>query len=424
MLISGLGILAAILGVVYGSNLSSNPELLRYAPLLLIMGGGVCLLATTLFYTSLLMPLAKMEEALVSGLFTLLQQDRLLAFFRFFLFAFPLVSFGIAVLFLMGLPPSVWIFWGWIIGLGMYLDFLRKSWKGTEKFLDPSLLVNEFLHKARWAIQNEKDDQLWNSLDSLGEIAVRAVQKEKISLIGKALDTFPLIVKTFFASSKSIARVNIDENVKQATGRDEASYTLFYLLQRLKLVHEKAVGSGLESVCLHLVRVMGKIIVLCAEFDLSMVALPVRFLSRFGVKAENSRFEDESVLITSTLLEISKKIATDIDIRYGSLEECFRAIVRGMDEMAKAAFRNDKNTNIPLLIQPFLDLKTLFKGEKLAQHRDTPVILQEIEGVLAQFEALNQFMRAIPSPSGMEAILPQEGQTLKEAPPSTNRSDA
>src|SRR5262249_32914221 len=160
------------------------------------------------------------------------------------------------------------------------------------------------------AIQNEKDEILWSSIDSLAEMALRSVEKSKIALSNQVLQNFPPIIQTFFASSKSISRINLDKETEKETGRDEASYTVFYLLQKLELINDKALQNRLETVCRQMVMVMGKIIIASAKFDLSMVSFPTHFLTKFGLKAQQHHFDEVAVLTTSTLLEIAKTILT------------------------------------------------------------------------------------------------------------------
>ncbi|MBA2367462.1 MAG: hypothetical protein H0V82_00375 [Candidatus Protochlamydia sp.] len=393
MIISILSLILAGMALLYPYSL---PPLLSAACMLL--GGALILFLTSLSQTLNLIPLTNLEQKLVPNLIELYRRDRRLGFGRFWLYLFAFLSFAAAMLlFAADFPFQQWILPAWIVLFGISLDILKDSWQSMLRFLNPFYLVNVFERDAKKAIQNEKDEVLWSSIDSLSEIALRSVEKSKIALSNQTLQTFPPVIQAFFASSKSISRVNLDKETEKATGRDEASYTIFYLLQKLELINDRALQNRLETVCRQMIMVMGKIIIASAKFDLSMVSFPTHFLSKFGLKAQQHHFAEVADLTTSTLLEIARTILTEIDVTYAELQEPFRAILNGLDALAKGSFKKDKNTSIQVLTQPFKDIRTLLETEKMDKHTDTPVILNEIDRIIDEFTALEQVMRAIPA---------------------------
>ena len=86
----------------------------------------------------------------------------------------------------------------------------------------------------------------------------------------------------------------------------------------------------------------------------------------------------------------------DIDIKYLEIRDPYLSIINGLEVLAKGTFKRDKTTNIAILMQPFKDLKVLFQSEKAKEHQDTPVIMQNIDRVLGEFEALQMVMNTIP----------------------------
>lgn len=389
-----------------------NP--LYLVPLLLV--GGTAILLATLFLTiSVLNPLEHLEQKLVPNVMELVRRDFPLALGRFFLFLFPLLSYAaVAALLLLEVPYQKWILLGWIVAFGISLDLLRDSWHRLVNFLNPSHFIHHLSQEAKKAIQNEHDEVLWSSLDGLAEIGLRSIEKSKLALSTQALQAFPPIMHTFFATSKSISHTNQDVEVEKKTGLDEASYTVFYLLQRLELLNDKALQHRLETVCRQMVMVMGKLIVYSAQFDLSMVTFPTHFLSKFGLKAQQHHFDEVAVLTTSTLLEVAKTITTTIDLAYTELQEPFQAIINGLAALARETFKKDKHTSFKVLVQPLVDLRSFFQTEKMAQHPDTPVIIQEIDRVLGEFQVLEQVMQTIPSVSDLTS---SEGSSLDQLPP-------
>lgn len=356
--------------------------------------GVTSLLGSLLFFGALLGPLTKMETWI--GPTYLLRASFGYRALKNWLFFFPWFSFLLPAAEIFGWVSPSLLFMVWIVAFGAYLDALRWGWQWGEELLNPETMVRQLLHRAKWAIQNEKDEVLWSSLDGMGEVALKAVQQHKISLCSHAIDAFPSLVAIFFASSKSISRKPIDEEIKKETGSDEASYTLFYLLQRLQFIHQKAISLSMEAIGIHLIRALGKITVSCMQFDFTLVAPPLRFLSRFGVQAEKAGWEDASRLAVSTLLELAKKMVDDFDLRWSGLQEPFFALIQGLDDLARATFQRDRQTPISLLLSPFLSLQTLLRQERLASYAETPAIQAKLDTVITQFQTLEQLLRHPP----------------------------
>lgn len=382
--------------------------------LVFMTAGSIILLSAIYLKGSILAPIEHLEQKLIPNLMSLLRHWSSLSLCQFILFLFPLASFIMAA-FLSKFeshPYFEWLFLGWIILLGASLDSLRHLWNHYTKLLSPNHSVDFFLSEAVKGVKTDDDDRLWNNIDNLSETALRAVEKSKLALSLKALKAFPPIMHGFFGSSKSISRPFFqDEAVEKATGRDEASFTVFYLLQRLELINDKALENRLETVCRQMVMVLGKIIVYAANLDLSLVPFPTHFLTKFGLKAQQHHFDEVGVLTTSTLQEIARTIVNDIDLTYAELQEPFQSLINGLTALAKGTFKKDKTTNIKTLTKPLEDLRALFTQEKMSHHKDTPTILADIDVALGEFGVLAEVMQTIP-PFGEE----DKGASLFEPP--------
>lgn len=367
--------------------------------IIMLIGSTIVFLATFFLNIFVLTPLQSLEQNLIPNLMSLMRRDRPLRLGRLFLFLFPLISFICAafVALISNIDYQDRFFLAWLVLFGVSLDVFRDSWNRYINFLNPSFLVNQFSNEAIRAVKNDQSNALLTNIDSLAEIGVHSVEKSKLALNTQTLQTFPSIIKSLLESSKSISHIARDIKEQQGTERrDIESYTVFYLLQRLELINDKALRDRQETVCRQMIMVLGNIIVQCAKYDLSLVPFPTHFLTKFGLKAQQHHFDEVTVLTTSTLLEIAKTILTEIDITYAELQDSFRAIINGLDAIAKATFRKQKNTSIKVLTQPFVDLKGFFQTEKMANHRDTPAILQEIDRVLDEYSVLEQVMQTLP----------------------------
>jgi hypothetical protein len=367
------------------------------APLAILIGtgGALILFLTVLFNTYALGVLERLEQKLIPNLMLLYRQDSALAISRLLLFIFPVISFlWVALILIPEVPHKTWFFLVWLVCFGIAIDLLRDSWHRLTNFLSPSFLVKTLEKDAKRAVKQGKDDDFLDGIDALSEVSLRAMDKSKIALSNQALQAFPPVLETYYEVTKSIVSPLSDDAKK--SGPDEVSYTMFYLLSHLELINDRALKYRLEIICRNLIRALGKIIIYSAKFDVSLVSFPTHFLSKFGLKSQQHHFDEVAILTTSTLVEIAKTIINEIDITYMELQDAFRAIINGLDALAKAAFKKNKDTSISVLIEPFQQLQALFQTEKMANHPDTPVILNEINRVLQEWDTLDRMMKSLP----------------------------
>lgn len=383
-------------------TLTFDPEHLSW----IVWAGGITLFfATILLYVFVLTPLVYFEQNLIPGVVDIVRRDFRLRCARYFLFGFILLSFVCASLVksfpVEGARYHEWWFFGWFILFGFSIDLLQDSWHRFARFLDPSFCVAHLATEGIHAIQNNKKESLLHDLDAMSEIVFRAVEKGKLALATQALRTFPLTMKTFFESAKSIGHpfLDVKEGEDVRTG-DESSFILFYLLERFELINDKALRERQEAICRQMLIALGKIIVHSGRFDLSLVSFPTHFLTKFGLKDLQHHFDEAAVLATSTLLTIAKAITTEMEITYAELLDPFKSIINGLAAIIRATCKKEKNASVKALAQPLLDLRALLETEKMSHHRDTPTIIKEVEKVLEEFSVLEQVLNTIPSFEG------------------------
>jgi|GEM_PF-1367647 len=363
----------------------------------MFLGTSLILVLTFFLNIQVLQPLVRLEQKSIPNLMSLLHDNFWLHTYRNILLVIVFVAYFLSLAFLSNEPHRLWIFGLWWVLFGLGLDLLKMNWVGLVNLLTPSHLVKEFEIAAKHAIQDGQDNKLWQTLDSLSEMALSGVHDNKISLSTQAINAFPPIMHTFYNSSKSISRLTQDQEVEIQTGQDEASYTLFYLLQRLELINDRALKNRLESVCRHMVMALGRIILYGAKLDLSLLTFPMHFLVKFGLKAQQHHFNEVSELTVSTILEIAKAVINEVELKYAELVEPFQAMIKGLETLAKGEFKQNKFTHIKPLIQPLLDFKALLDNPKIIEHRDAPAIRIDIDRTLAEFEVLEQVMQTLPT---------------------------
>lgn len=283
-----------------------------------------------------------------------------------------------------------------LILLGITFDLLHGLVNKILNYLNPYPVAKMFTKVAEKSIHANREIDLCESLESLSEIGLKSVSRSSSSLCNQCLDEMREIMRVFLDATKSIATVGPDEQAKARGITDKVSYTLFFFFDRLDMIYQKAISMGLTQICSSIVTLLGKICIYAAQCDLSLVGYVVDYIGKFCMLAEKKKLPEISLKGTCTLTEASKTIINEIPLTYMDLKDPFFSIIMQLNEIGKEAFRQNKQSSIALLSAPFQDLKILFQSPKVAEHPDTPVILAEIERVMAEWTTLETVLRTIP----------------------------
>jgi len=342
-------------------------------------------------------PLQKAEQNSTPRVMELFRQDRQVLFISFWLAIFPLFTIVIIAdaLYLHTFNAS-WLFAAWVVFFGIAIDAVRHFARHVSNYLNPFIVIKRFTKVAKECIQNEKEMDLCNWIDALAEIALKGVHRYSTAIAHEALGDEQTIARLFLEASKSISHHEQDRQSQALGITDKVSYTLFYLYQRLDTVFEGALANKLETTCSYIITLMGKISIDAAKYDVTIASPPIRFLGKFAKHAQDAGLEETALTATCIFSEVAKAIINTIDIHYYQIKDPFFSIINGLEVLAKGTFRRDKTTNIALLMQPFKELRELFKSDKAKDHQDTSVIVQNIDRVLGEFEALEVVMKTIP----------------------------
>lgn len=344
------------------------------------------------------LPLQKAEQNATPRILEMYRKDLHVRLTLTWLALFPLASFLIAIniLYIQAVETKI-LFAIWIILLGIAIDAFRHLYKRVLGYLNPFAVVEMFTKEAKQAIQNEQEQGLCQWIDALSEVSIKAMQRHSSSLSNASINEQQQIARLFLQSSKSISHHAQDKQTKELGISDKVSYVMFFLYQRLELEFDKALKNGIEPTCSQIIVSLGKIAIDSAKYDISMASPPLRFLGKFAVAAQEKDMNETVIKASCTLFGVAQAILNDIDITYLEIKDPFFSIVNAMEELAKGAFRKDKSMNISLLMQPFQELKTMFSTDNVKNHLDAPAIIQNIDRVLGEFEALQVVMNTLPT---------------------------
>lgn len=343
------------------------------------------------------LPLQKTEQNMTPRIIELFAKDGHISLAGLWMTAFSLISFAIAldILYTHAFDPS-WLFAAWIILLGISIDAMRHFIRRITAYLNPFAVIPMFSKKAKESIRNDKEIELCHWIDALSEIAIKGIHRNSTSIGNLALNEERDIAQLFFEAAKNLSHHEEDPESKTLGKTDKATYTSFYLYQRLDMIYEKALNNKLEVTCSQIITIFGKIALDAAKYDVSMASVPLRFLGKCAVKAQEAGLEESAITASCVLSAVAKAILTDIDVTYYEIKDPFLSIINSLETLAKGAFRRNKDVSIAVLIQPFKELRALFENEKMQKHQDTKVIVQNIDRVVGEFEAVQMVMKTMP----------------------------
>lgn len=360
-------------------------------------------------------PLQKAENQVAPRLIEMYDKDFTIRSINFLLRIFPLISLLIASdLLITGLAPKNYLIAVWIVFLGLALDGLHLFIKRFQNYLNPFEAVTLFSKAAKESIADERESDLLDWIDGLGEIAAKAINNGNTSLSNHAVAETQGIAKNFFEASKSISHPDQDADTRRLGIKDKASYVLMFLLQHLEQVNYRAVDHRYESVCNTINAVLGKIAIYAAQYDITLSTYPIYFIGKLTNKAMSEHLEDVPMKTSFVLTEVAKGIINDTDISYAELEEPFISIINELDKIAKETFKNDKSINIEILKQPFIVLKQIFQNEKFENHRDAPAITGRLDQVIGEWDALDLVLKTMPP---IPKISPEDTEEPEERQP-------
>jgi len=146
------------------------------------------------------------------------------------------------------------------------------------------------------------------------------------------------------------------------------------------------------------------------KFDMELSSLPLHFLENFFQTAKDYELKEVSINSSIILLEMAKSVLHDPDLREGQISTFMFALIEQMERVAKEMFREDKNTPISLLTDPFRELKQLIET-KLPPFPDSEAISADLDRVLIAFQALESVLKSVPNIPGYSEAPEEEEES-------------
>ena len=367
-----------------------------FVVILFIIGTLIILIAAliTLFAW---VPLQLAEQNSTPGVIRSFLKDRRLRGVTSLIILFIIATYAIAIdLLFLHQFNSTYLLVGWTIGLGLTFDLVFHLMHRVMSYFDPQHVVDFFGQQSLESIRKSDFKEICGWLDSFSVIAMKAAANHNSSLCLSSIDKMRSVAKSYLAVAKSITFHDED------TQGDHVNYTLFYLFQRVEMIYEAALRLKLEPICSHIITMLGKITIYSAKFDISVAHYPLYYLGKLTEAAQRKGLEEVGNRATLTMLEVGKVIIKEVDIQYVDIKETFFTLINNMHVIAQEIFRKDKSISISLLTKPFYDLKDCFQNPRVSSHQDTPLIIQQINQVINEFNTLETVMSTMPPIPEME----------------------
>ena len=358
---------------------------LGFLPIIALVVGTLFFLMTPLIKGLTMLPLQAASVETSSRALHFFRRDFRLVFLTFVWISFALFSFFVAAF------STDWLFIIWAVWLGLSVDSIYLHGLLATGYADPYQLVQTFLSKGKGYFAPKYHKELCSVIDGIGEISLKALYQRSIPLMIEGISTLDRLAESYLEAKS--------QEPDQQGMKEHVSYTLGFLLHRLQLLFDQAAEDRLEVVANQIILSMSKLTMSVARFDMELTSLPLHFLESFLQTAKEYELKEVSINSSIILLEMAKSMLADPELRERQIGTLMFALIEQMERIAKEMFREDKNTPISLLADPFRELKLLVETE-LPPFPDSAAIAADLDRVLVAFQALESVLKSVPNIPG------------------------
>lgn len=390
-----IGSFLSIIGVLFLWLIS--PEAIGALKLrsVFVFGGALFLVICLVSMLHVLRSLQKNQYKVIGLGQALFGKDLSLLSTLAFLFAFFLFS-----IFLTILPQNLWLFSGWIIGLGVSFDLLRFYIRRSYNYISLPFLLKKIEKKMDKSIRKGDENAAIDTISTVIEATSLAITKNRLRAATTALNSIQNLIEVYV---KELARIELlNPPALEPEGPsflDKVNYLCIFVCERLQWMHESAIRNHMRPIAIEIISEFGKLSLFFSKHNTSLASLPLTFLLKCAREAQ-SKEEQEIVVRSSFALCETCKAFIQLSLEKGvsSKELIFDCIAR-MEEIAQMMYRQNQEINPALLMQPFAEVAQMLGLERMKNCPDREEILNELKRVLIQFQSLQMMM-----PRSEEAI--------------------
>lgn len=275
-----------------------------------------------------------------------------------------------------------------LILLGLGIDAINAQLECARVFSTPRSFLKLLQERAEQTVVREKEAIVLEELDSLTEIAFKAVSRATSSLAIEAIDSMRTVMRSYEALARAKKGMAADPQFMP--------YALSYLLHRYERIFEEANRYLLEPVSTYLLSATSKVAFEAASTDFSLALPPVKLVGKWALQEIEAKRPEVAIKAACVLQELGKLILEESDRSVQGFKILFIGLTQELERITKALFAQDKSISIALLISFFRELELALKKGRFKDHADCALVLDEVSRVMEQFAALSQVMEKVP----------------------------
>lgn len=363
--------------------------------------------------------LHKAELKTSPRLLSLIHLDCLLRWNSALVGGWSFLSLSVALLPFMTQTLPEWIYHAcntfWFLLSGILFEWLNRQYSRTASLLDPFKALARIKKEALKTKGAPSDASIERWSEVLEEITARSLDKNSTALAGASFETLSAITEGYIQNNASRLSPSAPEESQHA-----ARYILHNVLEKYADLYRRASQEGHHGLCEQILVGCGKLAIVAAEKNPILASDPIEKIGQLSLENMERDPRDLGLKNTRLLMQIAKRIASHKHTDGASVEKPFLTLLSHLENIAKESFRKNKETPIPLLSDPFKEIKTLFTEGACATYPGSEAILQKNEQVLSDFINLELILRTLPTLSQATDV---EGQTQTEKPSSQGVQD-
>ncbi|GEM_PF-2517722 len=355
------------------------PQLETYFPTAALVAGGLFLFVTPLIRALISSGAQSSVVESTSLAIRAVQRDKILKLYTwifagFILFSFAVALFNLTALFLL-----------WFLWLGVAIDAAYMYTTRQQRYLDPTHLIEVFEKEAVKCFKSNDQLGLRQSVDAIAEIGLKGLFQRSVGLSLQVVESLEKLGTELFEQRTSL-------------NEESMNYLLVTLLQRLEMIYSQAVEERLEVIAGRASLSVVKLLEPVTKHNAEHTRINFHFLAKFFELAADQELYGVTDQLSIQLFEMGKQMLRTPELQQKGLGITLMGVITHLELMAQEAFKQDKNRPVPMLTHPFHELKSLV--EPMKGFKDREAILQELDRVLAEFEALQAVLQSVPNIPG------------------------
>lgn len=296
----------------------------------------------------------------------------------------PLLSLTLIIV-----PYNPFLVCFWVVLLGISLDLIRQYVRCVVELLHPPTAFQHMTLAAQNSVTNENEEGLFTWLDAVSDASARAARKVSPSVARAGLHSILCMTESYISELAHRERRLVGESEDSS---DQLRIALYFIFERLRLIYTQAMRRHCLPIANEVINTTSQITLLVGKtnFPCSTVTL-----SEFGDYARSAfiRGQQEQVIkVRCALMVIARALLEEENVQHSDIKEFYINLIAHLETIAQECFRQDKDTDITLLTQPFRDLERLFGQKKWDGRGDVGIIRNSLQRVLEDFSALEAVM--------------------------------